>query len=417
MMPAAAPESQRDTSQSAKSEPMEVDALQRIVLNNAALWIGDGQMISGHLVTRGAEIERVEPGQYDGTLPAVDLNGAPLSPGLIDPFFCGGFGLSIVHDDLGDIARCYVQLGVTSFVPAIGALPCPLIKKMADNIRRAIAADDPDRAQVLGLYAEGPFMKPDCAGISSREFVMEPVSTNLEHFLDTVGDVLIMVNISPGTRSDRDAIRTLRRAGKVVSMAHSDAPSERVAECIQAGATVLGHAWNNNPGRLTDVGAPGPTLEHQALVDDRILAIHLICDGIHVHPLLMKLILQCRGMDTICLASDTLPQAGCPDGPFIWNDGRTFEKRNGACFSEDNRLAGSAMLLPDQFRQFVVLTGTTRQKAIATVTGNVARSLGLDHRIGLLAPGRQADLVAWDDELRITRVWSRGREIKPIDLP
>ncbi|RLT07487.1 MAG: hypothetical protein DWI23_00030, partial [Planctomycetota bacterium] len=49
--------------------------------------------------------------------------------------------------------------------------------------------------------------------------------------------------------------------------------------------------------------------------------------------------------------------------------------------------------------------------AICTVTLNPAMSLGLDHEIGLIAPGRLADLALWTDSLRVEGVWLGGRRV------
>jgi len=394
-----------------------------MLLDNATLWIGDGSKIDGHLTFAEGRIVDVQRGRYrqapmaNDIVPSqvIDLQGMALSPGLIDPFFCGGFGLSVVHDDLEEIGRRYVRIGVTGYVVAIGCLPWELTEQSAAHVRAAQSNIASDSAAVLGWYAEGPFMLPHCSGTSSREYVLPPSDANVDRLLESTRDLLTTVNVSPGTEGDVDAVQRLHDAGCTVSMAHSDARAERVLACVDAGTTLLGHAWDNNQGSTAGLGIPTPTLEHVALLDDRIRFIHLICDNVHVHPLFIKLLLRCRGAGTICLASDTLPRAGCPDGPFTWNDGRQFVKRNGACFDQQGNLAGSAMLLPDQWRNFVKLTGLPPHEAIETVTGNVARSLGIDDRVGLLAPGRTADLVLWDGHLRPQRIWRNGCELDNVD--
>jgi N-acetylglucosamine-6-phosphate deacetylase len=194
-------------------------------------------------------------------------------------------------------------------------------------------------------------------------------------------------------------------------MAHSNAMADRAQACLDAGASVLGHVWDNNSGRIGDSGVQQPTIEHVALVDERVRFIHLICDGTHVDPLMVRLVLRCRGVESVCLVTDACTRAGCPDGKFIWDDGRQFYKKNGVGRTDTDWLCGSALLLPDHLRNFVKFTGLPPHEAIRTVTLNPARSLGLDKQMGLLAPGRYADLVAWDDKLRVRRVWRGGQEV------
>jgi N-acetylglucosamine-6-phosphate deacetylase len=268
-----------------------------------------------------------------------------------------------------------------------------------------------ESADILGLYLEGPFQQPDLTGASLRDYALAPTPTNVQHILDAFGPAITMVNVAPGLAGAPQAVRMLRSAGKVVSMAHANAPAEDVIACVEAGATVLGHTWDNNSGRIGDSGVQQPTLEHVALTDERVRFLHVICDGTHVHPVMVRLTLRCRGLEALCLVTDAVIRAGRPDGPYTNDDGRSFTKKSGVGRTDAGWLAGSALLLPDHLRVFVAITGVPPAQAIRTVTLNPAASLGLDDRMGLLAPGRHADLVAWQPEnLVVKRVWKAGRE-------
>jgi N-acetylgalactosamine-6-phosphate deacetylase len=133
-----------------------------------------------------------------------------------------------------------------------------------------------------------------------------------------------------------------------------------------------------------------------------------------VHPVLVRLTLRCRGIETICLVTDAVPRAGCPDGEYIWDDGRRFYKEGGVGRTDKGWLTGSALLLPDMLRNFVKFTGLAPEVAVRAVTFNPAASLGLDGKIGLIAPGRRADLVAWDKAIQVRRVWREGEEIEEL---
>ena len=197
-------------------------------------------------------------------------------------------------------------------------------------------------------------------------------------------------------------------------MANSNAPAIEVEKCLEAGTSVLGHVWNNNSGLLGDSNVQQPTLEHVALTDERVRFIHLICDGSHVHPMMVRLVLRARGVDAICLVTDAVPRAGCADGEYVWDDGQRFTKSGGVGRTENGWLAGSGLLLPDMLRNFVKFTGLPPEQAIRAVTFNPAASLEMDDRIGLIAPGRVADFAVWDDNLRVRRVWRAGEEVENI---
>lgn len=384
------------------------------VVDNATLWPGDGREFVGHLVVRDGRIEQVENGAYQGSLASIDCGGLALSPGLIDLMVLGGFDLSILRDDPVAIAREYLRLGVTACQFCVGTLPPDLLEKVIDNVRHACRSQVRLSADIVGVYLEGPFQKPELTGASMREHAMPPSAQNVQSIIE-LGDIVTMVNVAPCLPDAATAVRALRAAGKIVSMAHSDADENAVLRCLDAGATVLGHIWDNNSGRIGDSGVQQPTLEHVALTDERVRYLHLICDGTHVAPTLIRLTLRCRGVEAVCLVTDAVIRAGRSDGPYLNDDGRRFTKANGVGRTDTGWLAGSALLLPDHFRRFVQISGLSPAQAIRTVTLNPAAGLGLDTRMGLLAPGRQADIVAWDPKtVDVRRVWKSGVELEDV---
>lgn len=384
------------------------------VLDNAELWIGDGTWQSGHVAVEAGRITTIAPGRYDGDLPRTDLAGLALSPGMIDLMVLGGFGLTLHADDPAEIARRYVRLGVTACQFCCGTRPWELMQALGGRIRDAQTANDSDAAAILGHYWEGPFQHPATTGASRPEHALPPTPEHVERLLAEFDDITTMVNVSPGTEGDAQAVARLVGAGKTVTMAHSDAPAERVLACVEAGTRVCGHCWNNHQGALAEPGVQRATLEHVALTDERIGSVHLICDGTHVHPILVRLVERCRGVEGLCLVTDAVSQAGCPDGAFTSYDGRTFTKKDGVGRTDTGGLCGSGLLLPDHLRNFIRFTGVAPYEAIRTVTLNPAASLGLDHEMGILAPGRVADLVAWDDAMRVRRIWRAGRELDGV---
>ena len=289
------------------------------VLANGRLWIGDGTAYEGYVVVADGLIDSVGSGRYGGGLPAVDLGDAALSPGMIDLMVLGGFDKSVMRDDVFEITQEYLRLGVTSCQLSFGTLPWEAMAKVADNARRGRAYQGDDATGIIGLYPEGPFQHPDFTGASKPEYVLAPTNKNVSRFLKQFGDIVTMINVSPGTQGDAQAVGKFREAGCTVTMAHSCAPAERVKTCVDAGTSVLGHAWDNNSALIGDSGVPQPTIEEVALTDERVKWLHLLCDGSHVHPIMMDIMLRCRGIDAICLITDCTPKAGCPDGPvLVW---------------------------------------------------------------------------------------------------
>ena len=400
--------------QSDRSPFLDGEMMAEDVFDNAMLWIGDGTAFSGHLIVNDRLIASVEKGAYRGSLPVTDIGGVTLSPGLIDLMTCGGFGQSVLHDEPLGIARQYLGLGVTCFQWAIGSLSRPQLEQLADRAHIAMNYPGSDAARMCGVYFEGPFYNPLNSGANPPEDIWPATPENVRELLDSFGDVINLINVSPGVTGDTEAIRALCRGGKSVTMSHSAAPADRVLACIEAGTSQLGHAWNNNSGPTKEPGVQQPTLEHVALLDERIRFVHLICDGTHLDPIMIRLMLKCRGLESICVVTDAMNLAGATEGPFTFDEGMKGRKINGVGRLDDGSLAGSGLLLPDHFRSFLKFTGAQPHEAIRTVTLNPAAAMGLDHEIGILAPGHAADFIAWDDKMTIKRVWHNGQELDEV---
>jgi N-acetylglucosamine-6-phosphate deacetylase len=381
-------------------------------LHNAPLWPGDGSLIeSGFVVVRGGTITRVGEGPYRGGLAAIDLGGLALSPGMIDLMATGAFGKSMARDSLLDMANEYVRLGVTGCVFCHGMVGWEQQRLIADKLHDAAR----QFAGFLGIYLEGPFEHPDHVGSAMRDYALPPTPENVDRLLDLWGELAELINVSPGTDGDAAAVRRRRAAGKRVSMAHSAAPPERVLACVEAGTTVLGHCWNNHRGVMAEPGVQMATVDQIGLTDPRVRFVHMICDGVHVHEVLVRLVHRCRGVEGVCVVTDAIPQAGRPDGEYLHDDGRPMVKSGGVGRTKkEGWLAGSALLLPDQWRNFMRFTGEPPHRAIRTVTLNPAACVGREGRFGLLAAGHAADLVAWDSRCHATRVWHAGREVKDV---
>ncbi len=386
---------------------------EEFVIENAELWIGDGNSLKGYLIIAEGKIKSIGQGGYQGALPKISAEGCAISPGLIDLMVLGGFGLSVLRDDPLDIAKAYLKLGVTSCQFCSGNLPWEKTARIAENIRQAQVYKGTDAADVIGIYMEGPFQQPERTGASLSRYTLPPHRKNIERIQEIMGQALSMINISPSTPGDVEAIKTFRENDVVVSMAHSDATVDQVLACVEAGTTILGHVFCNNPA-LIEGGVQQPTIDHVGLTDERIAYVHLICDGIHTAPTMIRLVMRCRGAESVILVTDGIPLSGCPDGDFVWDDGRIFTKCGKVGRTAEGGLMGSATLLPDMFRNLIKITGLPPEAAIRTVTYNPAASLGLDTSVGLLAEGRCADLALWDKDLKIRRIWKSGKEVETV---
>jgi N-acetylglucosamine-6-phosphate deacetylase len=108
------------------------------------------------------------------------------------------------------------------------------------------------------------------------------------------------------------------------------------------------------------------------------------------------------------LVSDAMPPVGADDPSFMLN-GERITMRDGRCVNGEGALAGAALDMATAVRNTVRDVGLPLGTALAMASLHPATFLGLDDRIGRIAPGWRADLVALDADLRVVRTWIGGR--------
>ena len=276
-------------------------------------------------------------------------------------------------------------------------------------------ADDADRgadapvARPIGAHLEGPFLSPLRPGAHDPSLLREPSAAALDQLLDGADlSALAFVTLAPELPGAADAIARLRAAGVQVSLGHSDATAEQTAAAARHGARLVTHLFNaQRPFNHREPGLPARALVDELLVSGLIVDLH------HVAADAVRLAFA-AAPGRIALVSDAVAAAGMTGGAFKIGNVEAFAHPDGPPTLADGTLAGSALHLDEAVRNCVAL-GIDRATALTAATAVPAAALG-DASRGELAAGRRADLVWWDDDLRVRAVWIGGRRID-IDQP
>ena len=108
------------------------------------------------------------------------------------------------------------------------------------------------------------------------------------------------------------------------------------------------------------------------------------------------------------MLTDASVWAGRPDGDYQ-SPHRRVEIRNGAVLLPGTgTLAGSTLTMLAAARNYAAFTGADLPELAAVTSGNAARLLGEQHRLGRIGPGYAADLVLLGDRLDCAGVMSGG---------
>ncbi|MDQ1176204.1 N-acetylglucosamine-6-phosphate deacetylase [Microbacterium sp. SORGH_AS 421] len=215
---------------------------------------------------------------------------------------------------------------------------------------------------------------------------------------DAEPGLIRQVTLAPELPGALDAITELVARGIRVAIGHTEADYGLTREAIDRGATLLTHALNAMPA----IGHRHPGPVPAALEDERV-TLELILDGVHVHPSVARLLLT-AAPQRVALITDAMAAAAHADGAYRLGelDVRVTDGR--ALLDDGVTIAGSTLTLDLAVRTAVVDLGLSASDAVGAATAVPAAALG-DSSRGLLEPGMRADLVAWDVDWRVQRVW------------
>jgi N-acetylglucosamine-6-phosphate deacetylase len=349
----------------------------------------------------GAVIESIRFGDKSSdvalTLPA----GAILAPGFIDVQVNGGGGV-LLNDDptpsgIRKIVEAHRRAGTTGCLPT-------LITDRTDVIER-LANAAPESLQipgVLGFHLEGPAINKARKGIHLDAEIRVPSARDLAAMKRFGACGRSVVTLAPETVPS-SLIDELISCGLRVSVGHSDASAAQVRQAADQGVTGVTHLFN----AMSQLTARAPGVVGAAL-DDNSLFAGIICDGLHVDPIGLRLAFARKGRDRLMLVSDAMPSVGTDQTEFVLQ-GRKISRHGDRLISADGTLAGAHLTMAHAVRNAVNLVGVDLADALVMASRAPATFLGLQSELGSIAPGYRADLVALDSKLDVIESWLAGR--------
>ena len=330
----------------------------------------------------------------------LDADGLLLTPGFIDMQFNGGFGDDFTADPttIWQVAAGLPRWGVTAFLPTVITSP---LERIAQAQQVVLSEPAGFRgATPLGLHVEGPFLNPQKKGAHNPAYLQLPALEAVAGWSPQTG--VRLVTLAPELPGALPVIEALAARGVLVSAGHSTATFDEATMAFDAGARYGTHLFNAMPTmHHREPGLPG------ALLTDPRPVVGFIADGVHTHPSVISLVWQALGPERLNLVTDAMAALGMGPGSHLLGDFEVTVDATSARLA-DGTLAGSILSLDQALRNLIRLTGCTLADALATVTTTPARSLGLDHERGRIAPGYVADLVLLSPELEVRGTVVRG---------
>lgn len=328
-----------------------------------------------------------------------DASGLYVVPGFVDIHTHGAMGHDFCEADpegLLQIARHQKRHGITSFCPTSMTYPEDKLARIFQTVNDFSPSSD--CAKIAGINMEGPFISNEKKGAQNPLYIQEPDISLFRRLNELCHRKIRLVTLAPELDGADAFIRELSNE-VVISVGHSNADFAMANEAFSNGVSHVTHLFNAMPPlHHRDPGIIGAAADHPDVM------VEVICDGIHIHPSMIRTIYRIFGAERVILISDSMEACGMPDGEYELG-GQTVYKNGNHATLRNHTLAGSATNLADCFRNAVSF-GIPLEDALKMVTCNPARSIGLSDTIGTIKAGANADMLLLNPDLSLNTVLS-----------
>ncbi len=364
---------------------------QRLIITNCRLFDAPGETQTTSILIENGTITQIGQINPPTGCKRLDAKGRTVAPGFIDVHIQGAGGADVLDaspEALKAISQTCARFGTTSF------LATTVFKPEQKNQHLKIAAEyvnqDLGGANLLGIHLEGPFISMQKKGMIQPNCICLPTIKVLDEILNITNGWLKMMTIAPELPDSTQIIKRLIDSSVIASFGHSSATYEQTIDGFNAGISHATHLFNAMP--TLHHREPGPLA---AIFQTKHITSQLICDGVHIHPAMLKLAFDILGPNRIIPITDGMQALGLGDGQFIYN-GIEYESKNGTARYKDGTLIGTALGQSQLLERLISFTGCPFETAIRTVTQKPAELLGIADRKGTIEPGKDADLVLLD---------------------
>lgn len=381
-------------------------------LTNCIIYTGHERLDNHAVVIDGEIIKDVCPvSELPSHIPQHDLQGATLSAGFIDLQVngCGGVQFNdnkenVTLKNLDIMQKANERTGCTSYLPTLITCSDELMKHGIEVMTEYLKDH---KNQALGLHLEGPYINVIKKGTHNPEFIRQP-SAQMIDYLAVHADSITKITLAP-EMVELDYIHQLKDSGIVISAGHSNATYEEAKLGFKAGIRFSTHLFNAMPY----ISGRGPGLVG-AIYDTPEVYAGIIADGLHVQWANIRNSKHLKG-DKLILVTDATapagidPQTGEMDH-FIFA-GKTIYYRDGLCVDENGTLSGSSLTMIEAVRNSVEYVGIPLDETLRMATLYPARAIGVDETLGSIAPGKIANLTAFNHDFDVLATYVNGAEV------
>ena len=369
------------------------------VLTARALLTEDGPIDFPVIRVEEGSIVSIEAGERNGSTET-------LTPAFFDIHVHGAMSHDFMAADqagIHAIGRFLATRGVSHYLATTVTGPIDDTLRALTRVADAVeaGAGDGSAAVPAGVHLEGPFVSHAKRGVHPVKSLLAPDIPLFDRFQQAARGSIKLMTLAPELPGAIDLIQHACAAGVRISVGHSNATAAETLAAIAAGASSATHTFNAM--RALDHREPGIL---GVVLDSDELYAEAICDGIHVHPSMVRLWLRAKGKDRAMLVTDGMSACGMPEGHYRLGN-LDVEVKDGVCVS-GGVLAGSVLTMDRAVDNLRAFTGASLDLAVRLASRNPAHMLGMPE-LTRIAPGAPANFNCYNAEGQRTGGILHGR--------
>lgn len=390
--------------------------MQKTIIKNGQIITPYRNLGLGYVLIEGGKILEVGAGEIElSNAKVIDAQGAYIAPGFIDLHTHGAGNADFMDGSVEaylQATRTHAMHGTTLLYPTTLTSTNDLLFNTFDIYKQA-KEKNTDGAAFGGIHLEGPYFAYEQRGAQDPRFLRNPDPKEYLEILDRSDDIARW-SIAPELPGALAFGRELVKRGIQPAIAHTNAIYEEVLDAFENGFRHITHFYSCMTGitRRNAFRYAG-VIESGYLIDG--MTVEIIADGVHVPESLLKLIYKIKGPENIALVTDSMRAAGMPEGRSILGglkDGQEVLVEDGvAKLLDRTAFAGSVATADRLVRTMHQVGEVPLVDCVRMMTATPARIAGIDNRKGSLLPGKDADIVIFDENINIKTTIIEGNVI------
>ena len=336
-----------------------------------------------------------------------DAEGKKVVPGFLDIHTHGAVGVDVnaaTAEELGKIGHFMATQGTTSWLCSVLTDTKEQTLWCIDEFKKHKKLEN-DGADLLGIHLEGPFLAKEFKGAMPEHLLRDADVELLKEYQEAAEGNIRYLTVSPEIEGIVDAIPAVRDLGIVVAIGHSGADYDTSMKAIENGAASCTHIFN----AMKLLHQHFPAIMGAAMESD--IYCEAICDGRHLHPGVVRLLIKTKGLDRVVAITDSIMAAGLPDGNYKLGVNDVVVVDGDAKLASNGVRAGSTLTTGQALKNIMKFTRRPIEEVLQLLTVNPAKLIGVFDKKGSIADGKDADLVILDEENNVKDTFVRGKQV------